>query len=546
MRLGLSRRALLTGLLGAPVAAAACRTRAAAPTFDGRFVDHTMEAGHALRDGKVPAIEPATTRTVDVLVLGGGVAGLTAAWQLRRAGIEDLVVVELDEAAGGTSRSDRSSVTEHPLGAHYLPVPTSENADLVELLRDVGSVVGTTDAGEPIWEETHLTAAPKERVFHRGLWHEGLLPRAALTAVEVEQLHRFEAEIQRYVALRDAAGRRAFAIPVAHSSDDAELAALDHQTMADWLDARGLRSPMVRWYVEYACRDDFGTELAETSAWYGLHYFASRIAHGGEEAAELLTWPSGNGFLVEHLVSRIGRERIVAGELVTSVMIEPSAAGARPRARVTTWSPATGRGAAYSARAVVVALPANVRARVLRGVPGATADAAPWAPTWAPWMVTNVHLSGRPESRGFPVAWDNVIHGSRSLGYVVATHQKGRATGPTVWTHYLPLSGPDPRAEREKLASLAWREAADVVLTDLAPAHVELARHVVRVDVMRWGHGMVRPVPGTFTSAARRRAAAPIGPLYFAHSDLSGVALFEEAFFHGTRAARELLAARAG
>jgi hypothetical protein len=32
--------------------------------------------------------------------------------------------------------------------------------------------------------------------------------------------------------------------------------------------------------------------------------------------------------------------------------------------------------------------------------------------------------------------------------------------------------------------------------------------------------------------------------LHFAHTDLSGIALFEEAFDHGLRAAREIAAAR--
>ena len=50
-------------------------------------------------------------------------------------------------------------------------------------------------------------------------------------------------------------------------------------------------------------------------------------------------------------------------------------------------------------------------------------------------------------------------------------------------------------------------------------------------------------MPGTFTSPARRDAQRARGRLHFAHSDLSGVALFEEAFFHGFRAAGEVLAA---
>ena len=40
---------------------------------------------------------------------------------------------------------------------------------------------------------------------------------------------------------------------------------------------------------------------------------------------------------------------------------------------------------------------------------------------------------------------------------------------------------------------------------------------------------------------ARREAARPWRGIHFAHSDLSGLALFEEAFYHGTRAADEVL-----
>jgi hypothetical protein len=59
---------------------------------------------------------------------------------------------------------------------------------------------------------------------------------------------------------------------------------------------------------------------------------------------------------------------------------------------------------------------------------------------------------------------------------------------------------------------------------------------------MRWGHAMISPRPQFIWSEARRNASRPFGDIHFAHSDLSGVALFEEAFFHGVRAADEVLA----
>jgi len=41
--------------------------------------------------------------------------------------------------------------------------------------------------------------------------------------------------------------------------------------------------------------------------------------------------------------------------------------------------------------------------------------------------------------------------------------------------------------------------------------------------------------------AARSEAAKPFRSIHFAHSELSGVALFEEAFDNGLRAANEIL-----
>jgi hypothetical protein len=72
-------------------------------------------------------------------------------------------------------------------------------------------------------------------------------------------------------------------------------------------------------------------------------------------------------------------------------------------------------------------------------------------------------------------------------------------------------------------------------------AHPDLRPLGQRLDIMRWGHAMVRPRPGFIWGTARRRAAEPLRGIHFAHCDLSGLALFEEAFHHGLRAAEEVL-----
>lgn len=143
------------------------------------------------------------------------------------------------------------------------------------------------------------------------------------------------------------------------------------------------------------------------------------------------------------------------------------------------------------------------------------------------------------------MAWDNVLYDSPSLGYVCATHQSLRDHGPTVLTYYLPLTGRNVSVERSRLLHTSWRQWVEFILSDLSRAHPDLDRLIQSVDVYRWGHGMVRPVPGFLWGPARRAAAEPItSQIFFAHSDLSGLALFEEAQYWGIHAAEQVLRVR--
>lgn len=60
---------------------------------------------------------------------------------------------------------------------------------------------------------------------------------------------------------------------------------------------------------------------------------------------------------------------------------------------------------------------------------------------------------------------------------------------------------------------------------------------------MRWAHAMLRPRVGFLWGRELEMARQPFHGIHFAHSDLSGFALFEEAQDHGLRAAEEVLGA---
>jgi protoporphyrinogen oxidase len=534
-----SRRDVLRALLGAP-AVAACAARPRPPLPGGEVVGGSEALAHAaLRDRAAPPVPPeGAWSRAGVVIAGAGVAGLSAAWRLARGGVRDLLVLELDAVPGGTAQSGRSPVTRYPWGAHYIVAPLAHQRALVALLREMGAIEGEDRDGHPIVAEELRCREPEERVFHHGRWYEGLYLHAGETAEDRADLAAFQREVDRWVAWRDGRGRRAFALPVSSASDDAEVTALDRETMTEWLDRRRLRSPRLRWLVDYACRDDYGMRAAGTSAWAGLLYFAARVRAPGAESQPVVTWPEGNGRPVEHL-ARAAAGRLRAGAAVCDVAPRPGGGAdvvAIDRA---------GRPFGVRAEQVIVAAPQMVARRVVRPLrddPAARAREF----EYAPWMVANLHLDGRPREPpgGFPLAWDNVLYRSPSLGYVVATHQSGRDHGDTVLTYYYPLADWSPAEGRRHLLAADRDDWAEVVLTDLGRAHPDLRERVRRLDVMRWGHAMVRPRPGLAWGGARQAAARPLGSIHFAHTDLSGVALFEEALDHGVRAAEEVLAAR--
>jgi protoporphyrinogen oxidase len=528
----LSRRDLLTTFLSAPLAALACRhTTAALPP--GEIVGASDNVGHRLRQAARAMPSTDAWRQRDIVIVGAGMSGLSAAWRLQHAGFDDYTVFELEPVAGGTSRSGSSRVSAYPWGAHYIPVPMHDDRALVRLLYEMGVLEGTDADGEPIVAEQCLCRDPQERVFYRGRWYEGLYLFAGAGDDDLRQLRAFEDEIARWVGWRDARGRRAFTIPTAACSDDAEVMELDRLSMREWLDQHGFHSPRLRWLIEYGCRDDYGSMMDDTSAWAAVFYFASRVPKPRQESLPLITWPEGNGRIATHL-ARTARRHIDTGWLVTNVV--PTSEGVDVIAESRDGRHLQG----IHAKQVIFAAPQFIAAHVIapyrEDPPAHTREFV-----YGSWLVANLTLRDRPQSSSFPLAWDNVFYESPSLGYVVATHQSGIDYGPTVLTYYYALCDANPRRSRERLLSANRDQWAEVALSDLSRAHGDIRELTERIDIMRWGHAMIRPRPGFVAGVARRRAREPYRNIHFAHSDLSGIALFEEALYHGVRAAEEVL-----
>lgn len=533
----MDRRDFLASLAAAGLATLpACGAPAKPPLPPGDWSGAAMDIGHLLREPNFPP--PSETRRLPVAIIGAGIGGLSAGWKLAKSGFNDFLMVELEGEAGGNSRAGRNEVSAYPLSAHYLPLPTREATAVRELLSELGVLQGDPQAERPRYDERYLCAAPQERLYRNGWWQEGVLPQIGVAAAEREQYRRFYALIEAFKHRRDD-GRRAFALPMELSSRAPDLLALDTLTMRDWLLAQGLDSPQLHWYVDYACRDDYGTGSAEVSAWAGIHYFACRNGEALEATDDtVLTTPGGNAWLVDGLVqgiqSRAG-DRLLSGALAFRV------AEADGRMQVDLWLPAEKRTLRLEAEQLIWAAPLFLLPHILAGHEALNAAARSFS--HAPWLVANLTLSRFPEDRaGMSMSWDNVLHDSPGLGYVVATHQQLRLhPGATVFTYYRALSQMPPPLGRALLQTTSREDWAEQILAELERPHPDIRQVTTRLDVFRNAHAMARPVPGLIWGEARQRLAADGERLRFAHADVSGFSLFEEAQYRGVLAAERTL-----
>ena len=529
---GMTRRAALLAPVG--LGLAACRDGAPAP-YSGGWLGASHLRGHQLRTAS--AFTPAQTRRCAVAVVGGGVAGLAAARALLRAGVDDVQLFELEDEAGGNARGHSLGGMACPLGAHYLPLPGPAAREVAEWLHELGLLRSV--AGRTVADERHLCHSPQERLWVEGQWLDGLLPPAERGSARERQYQRFSQLVAQ------ASRELRFSLPSARSGWSAGLADLDGVSFAHWLGGQGLDDAGLRWFLDYACRDDYGADSATVSAWAGLHYFASRHgfqAPGESQAAEreaVFTWPEGNAWLTRRLSAPLA-ERVQPGALVRRV--EVLRQSVQIDVQRFTGEPRTER---WLAQQVVLAVPLHVATRIVAQAPDALTQAAAQL-TQAPWLVANLHLRAPlTDKPGAPPSWDNVLYdpavpgsNASALGYVDAMHQSLRPLpGPTVLTAYWALGSGDRASllrQRQALQDEPWQVWSRRVVDDLARAHPDLARKTERVDLMRYGHAMAIPAPGVRGHAALRALAGPTTPrLHFAHSDLAGYSVFEEAFTFG-------------
>ncbi|MBS7808879.1 NAD(P)-binding protein [Variovorax sp. PCZ-1] len=525
---------------------AACRAEPDQLTkITGGFVGSSPEVGHILREAKLPVYDGSPVRKIHTLIAGGGVAGLSAARALRMQSAEDFVLLDLESEVGGNARGGSIAGMAHPLGAHYLPVPGDDAPEVQDFLEELG--LRKRISGRWVYDEKALCHSPQERLFFNGAWQEGLLPTQGISSETQQQYQRFA----KLVAQWQVTG--AFSMPLKENfRQKLQIAGIDIAQAATvfiaYLDTQGLTDPHLRWYLDYCCRDDYGAGIDTVSTFAGMHYFAARhgfSAPGTQDGEKegVLTWPQGNGFLTQALAAPL-RDRLQSQQIV--LRIEEG----KSEVLIDALHLPTKRVRRYAAQRCIVALPLHVASRVVNNAPDFLKAAAVNL-THSSWWVANIHIDAPLHDNGqgaFP-SWDNVIYGSKGLGYVDAMHQSTRtAPGATVLTYYHAEGAGS--ALRQALLKARWPQLRDRALAEIAQAHPDITRRAQQIDITRYGHAMAVLTPQFISQISQSPAyklrrvlsiskqyptrPTPSTPrLRFAHSDWSGYSVFEEAFARG-------------
>ena len=160
-----------------------------------------------------------------------------------------------------------------------------------------------------------------------------------------------------------------------------------------------------------------------------------------------------------------------------------------------------------------------------------------------PWLVANITINKPIDLNGSSdLSCDNVIYGSKSLGYVNSCHQIQQVTQQkTVITYYYNFCEHSAKQERESIYQKDENFWKAFIIKDLSRAHSNIEELIDEIELYVYGHGMISPTIGFKTSKSRKKLSKGLDNLYFINSDVSEISVFMQAFDNGITAAKKIV-----
>jgi protoporphyrinogen oxidase len=511
----------------------------------GHFTGDDLELGHKLlfnpddilRAGR-PEIHPDVH---DVVVIGGGLAGLTVAYKLKD---QKVLLLEAAPETGGVSKSENWQGIEYAIGAAYIIDPDPDSEDPRELagfqlLEELDLRTRAEDLTQVGDRQRRLSGDANHCVFS----NRRVIPKAQVYTRRNRQFFEHVLDSDDY--------------PSVPAEDPALVDALDRISFRGFLENAALQrkiygravgpiSPLGWEAIEYYCWGAFGTTARETSAYHGLNFFAA-------EFGDILVFPGGNAFITKRLHERIRRDdpaRIQTG--AWALRVEKDAEGFS----ATTWQNGTLH--QYRARSIVFSAPLFLAPAIIPSLPEAQRRAISTL-EYRSYVVANVLLR-RPADRIFThrafrdgyeltrvhgidvgkVPAEEISNQKVFSDAILADFPTGRHPTHAVLTVYRPYPYP---AGRSELSSVTYEQLEEEIRREVLAglgAHGLRADDIEGIRLTRWGHPMIVTRPGQLADGTMRSAAQSQPGLYFAHTDVQGAPAYENALAAAFDAANEI------
>jgi monoamine oxidase len=436
------------------------------PRMDGEH----FEVCHQVRDGHV-FDRPAPSKQAGIVIVGGGVAGLSAAYFLGAN--KDWLLLEKEDHFGGNAYQEDYERQPFCTGSAY----AYKGDDGDYLAAEIGLTLLPVNNPDPTLVN---------KTFVPDTWKAGL-----------DQLPYPKEVIASFKKFRD---------DIMKVDLKARAMELDAQPFSNF--TTGYAPEIAHWWDGYG-PSNWGATTKDSSALVSMGGLQGLI-NGDDDQRVIL--PGGLGCITHRLVEILlpkFKERML-GE-ATVVAIVPGA----DNVNVTYFH--AGQLTTVTAKAVIMGVPKYISSRLITEIP-AEQKSAMRHTRYAPYPVVNVIFDKPVYNRGY----DNWCPGNSFTDFIVADwtvrNQPGYKQKNNILTFYTPL-------REYQRATLLQEEGCKLlaanVLADFQRVMPEFNVNPVEVRIYRRGHPMFMATPGQFTKN-RLAAAQPMDRIYFGNADSSG------------------------